>query len=68
MKAVLEFEYPDDEDKLRYALHGQDAIFALLDISQQLRAHFKHDANSHEVLCNINEIVSDALNVCQEPT
>jgi hypothetical protein len=67
MKAVLEFNYPDDEDAFRYALHGQDAIFALLDISQQLRAHFKHDADSYQVLCNINELVIEALNLCQEP-
>ena len=68
MKAILEFEYPDDEDKLRYALHGQDAIFALLDISNQLRSHFKHDADAYQVLLNINELVVEALKLCQEPT
>lgn len=67
MKAILEFEYPDDEDKLRYALHGQDAIFALLDISEQLRLHFKYDADSYQVLMNINELVIEALKLCQEP-
>lgn len=68
MKAILEFTYPDDEDKLRYALHGQDAIFTLLDISNQLRSHFKHDADAYQVLLNINELVIEALKICQEPS
>lgn len=67
MKATLEFEYPDDEDKLRYALHGQDAIFALLDISEQLRLHFKYDADGYQTLLNVNELVIEALKLCQEP-
>ena len=67
MKAILEFEYPDDEDKLRYALHGQDAIFALLDISEQLRLHFKYEADGNQTLANINELVIEALKLCQEP-
>ena len=68
MKAILEFTYPDDEDNLRHALHGQDAIFALLDISEQLRTHFKYDADAYQVLMNINELVIEALKLCQEPS
>lgn len=68
MKAILEFTYPEDEDKLRYALHGQDAIFALLDISNHLRSHFKYDADAYQVLLNINELVIEALKICQEPS
>lgn len=67
MKAILEFEYPEDEDKLRHALHGQDAIFALLDISEQLRLHYKYEADSNQILANINELVIEALKLCQEP-
>lgn len=66
MKATLEFEYPEDEDKLRHALHGQDAIFALLDISEQLRLHYKYEADGDQILANINELVIDALKLCQE--
>jgi hypothetical protein len=66
MKATIEFEYPEDEDKLRYALHGQDAIFALLDISEQLRLHYKYEADGDQILANINELVIDALKLCQE--
>ena len=66
MKAILEFAYPDDEDKLRHALHGQDAIFALLDISEQLRLHYKYEADGDQILANINELVIEALKLCQE--
>ena len=34
MKAVLEFNYPEDEDKLRHALNGTDYYKALLEIEQ----------------------------------
>lgn len=67
MKAILEFTYPEDEDNLRYALHGADAIFALINISEQLRLHFKYDADANTILANINELVIDALKQCQEP-
>jgi hypothetical protein len=67
MKAILEFTYREDEDKLRHALHGQDAIFTLLDISEQLRLHFKYDADAYQALLNINELVIEALKRCQEP-
>jgi len=29
-KAVLEFDYPEDEDKLRHALNGEDYFNALV--------------------------------------
>lgn len=32
MKAVLEFTYPEDEDKLRHAISGTDYYSALLEI------------------------------------
>jgi hypothetical protein len=36
MKAVLEFNYPEDEDKLRHALNGTDYYNALLEIENLL--------------------------------
>jgi hypothetical protein len=36
MKAVLEFNYPEDEDKLRHALNGVDYYNALLEIENLL--------------------------------
>lgn len=32
MKAVLEFTYPQDEDRLRYALNGETAILGLREV------------------------------------
>ena len=36
MKAVLEFTYPHDEDKLRHALKGEGYHLALLEIDRVL--------------------------------
>jgi hypothetical protein len=37
MKAVLEFSYPDDENKLRRALHAEDAFNTLHAIFDELQ-------------------------------
>ena len=37
MKAVLEFNYPEDEDKLRHALNGVNYYATLLEISEMLK-------------------------------
>jgi len=67
MKAVLEFNYPDDEDKLRHAIHGTEAIHALDDIRRLIRAWEKHDAsNPEELIDQIKEKVYDALRQCGE--
>lgn len=36
MKAILEFTYPQDEDRLRYALNGEIAILGLRDVQSLL--------------------------------
>jgi CYTH domain-containing protein len=66
MKATLEFEYPEDEDKLRYAIHGQTAIMALLQIEAQLRQHFKYEMPMEDVFNNVSEIVNETLTLCGE--
>jgi hypothetical protein len=66
MKAILEFTYPDDEDKLRYAIHGQTAIMALLQIEAQLRQHFKYEVPMEDVFNNIAEITNETLTSCGE--
>lgn len=66
MKAILEFEYPNDEDKLRYALHGQTAIMALLQIEAQLRTHYKYGEPVENVMTNVAEIVGETLLACGE--
>lgn len=34
MKAVLEFEYPHDENKLKHALRGEEYYLALVEIDR----------------------------------
>ena len=41
MKAVLEFNYPDDEDKLRRVLHADEAFEALRNMSDRVAYRWK---------------------------
>ena len=67
MKAILEFNYPEDEDRLRHALHGSTAIFALDEVRMLIRSWHKHDeADYEELLDVINKTVCDALRECGE--
>lgn len=45
MKAVIEYNYPEDEDKLKHALKGQDYFKALIAIEDLL-----HEKTSNTVL------------------
>jgi hypothetical protein len=60
MKAVLEFSYPEDEQKLLFALNGGKMYKALTDIAFLLRTGhtFKSDA---ELLERIGLVVDEAL-------
>ena len=42
MKAVLEFDLPEDEQEHRYALAGRDALIALEEIDEWARGKIKH--------------------------
>ena len=55
MKAVLEFNYPDDEEKLRCALHGEAAMAALRKIHRMVRLEY-NDADFHEMCRTLFEI------------
>lgn len=67
MKAVLEFNYPDDEDRLRWALNGGKAIFGLTDIRSKIRAWEKHDGQApEELIDHIKMIVNETLTDCGE--
>lgn len=59
MKAVLEFNYPDDERKLLYALKGQDMYVALADIRMQITEEFRHNADPIAVLMRVRNITDD---------
>jgi hypothetical protein len=67
MKAVLEFNYPEDEDKLACALHGEKLQHALESIHRTIRAWQKHDGTKpDELIEKIQGIVGDALTMLGE--
>ena len=56
MKAVLEFTYPHDEDKLKHVLKGEDYYLALVEIDRALTASDRDD-----MLFRINRILEGVL-------
>jgi len=42
MKAILEFQLPDDREGLSYALHGLDWALVTWDVDQKLRGWLKY--------------------------
>ena len=59
MKAILEFNYPDDERKLLYALKGQDMYVALAEVRMQIKEEFRHNADPVAVLMRVRNITDD---------
>lgn len=66
MKATLEFNYPDDEDALRHAVHGARAIKALWDVKRYIRDNFNHESDAMDVIRKVREITDMALAECGE--
>ena len=56
MKAVLEFNYPHDEPKLKHALKGEENYLALVEIDRALMASDRDD-----MLFRINRILEGVL-------
>ena len=56
MKAVLEFNYPEDEDKLRHALNGTDYYNALLEIDNLLN----ESANKSPKFVEMRKVINKA--------
>ena len=65
MKAVLEFNYPEDEDKLRRALHADEAFNALLDMSSRVAYRWKKGEEGekamHESLQHVRYVLDQVL-------
>jgi hypothetical protein len=57
MKAVLEFNYPEDEDKLRHALKGTDYYNALLEIENLLN----NSPNKASKFVEVREVINQTL-------
>jgi len=59
MKAILEFNLPEEAQAHNYAVNAMEAFGALSDIYQQLRRIRKYDASAEEVLQEIENIVTE---------
>jgi len=60
MKAVLEFTYPHDEDKLKHALKGESYHLALLEIDRVL-AYPQQYGDRFDMLDRIKFILEGVL-------
>jgi len=56
MKIILEFDNIDDAKK---AIHADEAWMALVEISEAIRSHTKHDVSEKQTLISIEETLSD---------
>ena len=60
-KVVLEFEYPDDEDKLLFAIKGPDMYEALSEIKLAVTSEFTHKADMAAALSRVRVLTDDVL-------
>lgn len=58
MKAVIEYNYPEDEEKLRFALCGETAVKAILSIREVLDSG---RSTKGDIISRIDEITAKAL-------
>jgi len=56
VKVTLEFDNIDDAKK---AIHADEAWMALVEISEAMRSHTKHDVSEKQTLISIEETLSD---------
>lgn len=56
MKITLEFDNIEDAKK---AIHADEAWMALIEISEAMRSHTKHDVPEKQTLMSIEESLSD---------
>ena len=44
MKAILEFDLPEEEAEHKYALAGTDALLLIEDLCNEIRSKLRHDS------------------------
>ena len=59
MKAVLEFNYPEDERNLLYAVKGKDMYVALVGIRVLAAKQLSHKADMADTLEGVRDIIDD---------
>jgi hypothetical protein len=60
-KAVLEFEWPADEDALLFAVRGPDMYEALSEIKLAVTGEFTHKADMAAVLARVRQLTDEIL-------
>jgi hypothetical protein len=60
-KAILEFDYPDDEHKLMFAVKGVDMYATLANIKLAITREFKHKADMEAALIRVRELTDEML-------
>jgi len=66
MKAVLEFNYPEDTEKCRRAIHADEAFTALREIHNSVSRKFTHKSDLEEVLKHVYEVSDRVLKATGE--
>ena len=61
-KAIMEFEYPEDEHKLMFAVKGADMYATLANIKLAITREFKHKADMEAALLRVRELTDEMLN------
>lgn len=64
MKAIIEFNLPEEEPEHKYALAGLDALLLINDVLNEIRAALKHDAGEfgkldHDTLEEVRTFIFD---------
>jgi hypothetical protein len=55
-KVLLEFNYPDDEDRLLFAIKGPEMYKALTNIKMAVTGEFPHKADLNAVLNRVRDL------------
>jgi hypothetical protein len=60
MKAILEFNLPDDNNDFLLAQRGRDYFSDLMEISNLLRANRKYDVSDRDTLTQITDVLAES--------
>ena len=66
MKAVLEFNYPEDTEKCRRAIHADEAFDTLWEIHRVAGLRYQNKADLERALQRVLDITEDALKISGE--
>lgn len=61
-KAILEFNYPEDEHQLMFATKGAEMYATLANIKLAITREFKHKADMEAVILRVRELTDEMLN------